>query len=242
MTISGTDRVPKTTQMLGMTPQMTNRRFRWLDWRGLCAAASLALAATTLPTQNAVAQEAGDLWSWTKVCNADPSTGEEGCAVVYRVLANETTILMQFSLRYFLSDPDAVIVSAWVSTGLFVDQGLLVSVDEQESGVFRFRLCDAQICIAEEQVDLAFVNLLKAGLNLQVSYIIPDQTEGARRVDLDASLVGFTAIFDGPGLTPDEAAAEQEAANEALQQQMEETRQRLIEQQQQLNAEPAPAP
>ncbi|MHA1560219.1 MAG: invasion associated locus B family protein [Alphaproteobacteria bacterium] len=221
---------------------MTNRRFKWLDWRGLCAATCLALATTALPTQNAVAQEADDPWSWTKVCNADPATGEEGCAVVYRVLANETTILMQFSLRYFLSDPNAVIASIWIPTGVFVDQGLLVTVDDQESGVIVFRLCDAQICIAEDQVDLAFVNMLKAGLNLQVSFIVPSQTEGARRVDLDASLVGFTAIFDGPGVTPDEAAAQQDAVNEALQQQMEETRQRLIEQQQQLNAEPTPAP
>ena len=234
--------MPKTTQTLGMTPQMTNRRVKWHDWRGLCAAAGLALAATALPTQSAIAQETPPLFSWTKVCNADPTTGEEGCAVVYRILANETTILMQFSLRYFLSDPNAVIASVWIPTGVFVDQGLLVTVDDQDPGIIAFRLCDAQICIAEDQVDLTFVNMLKAGLNLQVSFIVPSQTEGARRVDLDASLVGFTAVFDGPGLTPDEAAAQQDAVNQTLQQQAEETRQRLIEQQQQLNAEPAPAP
>ena len=222
---------------------MINRRAKWLDWRALCVAAGLAMASTTASAQEAAApQNLQDLQQWTKVCNPDATTGEEGCAVVYRIFANETTIILQMSLSYLLSDPNNIIVSIWIPTGVFVDQGLQLQVDDREPGLVPFRLCDPQICIAEDQVDLAFVNQLKAGLNLVVSAIVPHQTEGVQRIDLPVSLTGFTATFDGPGLTPDEAAAAQEAVNQALLDRAEEARQRLIQQQQQLETNPTPAP
>lgn len=216
---------------------MFNRRAKLFDWRAVCLAAGLAVAAST----NAPAQNTQDLQRWTKVCNPDANTGQEGCAVVYRIFANQSTIVLQLSLSYLLSEPNQIILSAWIPTGVFVDQGMALTVDGQQVELVPFRLCDQQICIAETQVDLTFVNQLKAGLQMVVSAIIPDQTEGARQIDLPVTLTGFTATYDGPGLTPDQAAAAQEAVNQALLERAEEARQRLIEQQQQLNATPAPA-
>lgn len=220
---------------------MINRWAKWLNWRAIGAAAGLALASTAISTQPATAQEEA-LPAWTKVCNPDATTGDEGCAVVYRIFANETTVILQMSLSYLLSDPGTIILSIWIPTGVFVDQGLRLQIDDNEPALLPFRLCDPQICIAESQVDLAFVNQLKGGLDLLVSAVIPHQTEGAQVIDLPVTLRGFTAVYDGPGLTPDEAAAQQEAVNQALLDRAEDARQRLIEQQQQLNADPAPAP
>ncbi len=220
---------------------MINRRAKWLNWRAIGAAAGLALASTAISTQPAAAQEDNALQAWTKVCNPDATTGDEGCAVVYRIFANETTVILQMSLSYLLAEPDNIILSIWIPTGVFVDQGLRLQIDENDPALMPFRLCDPQICIAETQVDTAFVNQLKAGLELLVSAVIPHQTEGAQVIDLPVTLRGFTATYDGPGLTPDQAAAQQEAVNQALLDRAEEARQRLIEQQQQLNADPTPA-
>jgi invasion protein IalB len=226
---------------------MMDRLGKWLDWRGILVAASVVLLPATAGAQTTTPPTGNveDLQRWTKVCNPDPVTNEQGCAIVYRLYANPTTIMMQVSLSYLLSDPNEIVISIWlpVGAGMFVDQGVQMQVDEREPFIVPFRLCDGQICIAENQVDLAVINAFKAGGQLFVRAIVPHATEGAQRVELPVTLAGFTATYDGPGLTPEQAQAEQEALNQALLERAEAVRQTLLEAQQQLqNNPPAPAP
>jgi invasion protein IalB len=216
---------------------MTKRWTKWLDWRVLFAAAMLALSSSPAPAQDDLA----DLQEWRKYCNPDPVTGQEGCAIIYDVYANSNTVLARVSLSYLLEDPGTIILSIWLPTGVFVDQGVLFQVDQNQPMLVPFRLCDPQICIAETgEVGLPVINQMKAGSQLTVAAIVPNPNVegGAQRIDLPITLIGFTAIYDGPGLNPEQAEAAQAELNEELQARAEAARQRLIEQQQALaNAE-----
>ena len=212
---------------------MTRRWTKWLDWRVLFAASVLALSSAPAPAQ----EDVTDLQQWRKYCNPDPATGEEGCAVIYDVYANASTVLARVSLSFLLVDPTTIILSIWLPTGVFVDQGVLFQVDQNEPMLVPFRLCDPQICIAETgEVGLPLVNQMKAGGQLVVAAIVPNPNVegGAQRIDLPITLLGFTTTYDGAGLDPEAAQAQQDALNAELQARAEVARQRLIEQQQQL--------
>jgi invasion protein IalB len=214
---------------------MIRRWTKWLDWRVLLAAILLSLSSVPAPAQ----QDVTDLQAWRKYCNPDPVTAEEGCAIIYDVYANASTVLARVSLSYLIANPANIIASIWLPTGIFVDQGVLFQVDQNEPVLVPFRLCDPQICIAEtDQIGLPIVNQMKAGARLTIAAIVPNQNAegGAQRIDLPITLVGFTAAYDGPGLGPEEARAQQEQLNAELQARAEAARQQLIEQQQALAA------
>jgi invasion protein IalB len=216
---------------------MLKRWTKWLDWRVLLAASMLALSSSPAPAQD----DLTDLQAWRKYCNPDPVTQQQGCALIYDVYANASTVLARVSLSWLIEDPGTIILSIWLPTGVFVDQGVLFQVDQNEPMLVPFRLCDPQICIAETgEVGLPVINQLKAGGQLTVAAIVPNPNVegGAQRIDLPITLVGFTAAYDGPGLSPEQAQAAQAELNEELQARAEAARQRLIEQQQALaNAE-----
>ncbi len=226
---------------------MIDRTAKRLSWRALTIVAGLVLAPTASLAQAAAGDAAGanveDLQHWTKVCNPDPTTNQEGCAVYFRLFANTTTIIAQISFSYLVSDPNTILLSVWVpsTAGVFLDPGLALSIDGGDASHVPFRLCDPQICIAEDNVPPAFISALKAGGQLTMTVTVPDQTAGTREVPIPVSLIGFTAAYDGPGLTPDAAQAQQDTLNQALQDRLNDTRQQLIDQQNQLTTTPAPA-
>jgi invasion protein IalB len=216
---------------------MTKRLMKWVDWRVLLAVVLLAFSSAPAPAQDNLQ----DLQAWRKYCNPDPVTDQEGCAVIYDVYANASTVLARVSLSYLLADPGTIILSIWLPTGVFVDQGVRFQIDDNEPLLIPYRLCDQQICIAESgEIGLPVVNQMKAGGELGVAFIVPNPNVegGAQIINLPITLIGFTATYDGPGLSPEEAQAQQEELNAELQARAEEARQRLIEQQQALaNAE-----
>lgn len=232
---------------------MTDRTAKRLSWRALTVAAglvlaptaSLAQAAATPPASGAAAATPNieDLQHWTKVCNPDPTTNQQGCAVFYRLFANATTIIAQISLSYLVDDPNTILLSAWVpsTAGVFLDQGLALSIDGADPSLVPYRLCDPQICIAEDNVPPAFITALKAGGELTMTVVVPDQTNGTQSVAIPISLIGFTAAYDGPGMSPDEVQAAQDTLNQAMQDRIDEARQQLIDQQNQLDTNPTPA-
>lgn len=225
---------------------MTDRTAKRLSWRALAVVAGLVMAPTASLAQ-AAGEAAGpnvdELQHWSKVCNPDPATNQQGCAVFYRLFANASTIIAQISFSYLVSDPSTILLSAWIpsTAGVFLDPGLALSIDGRDPSRVPFRLCDPQICIAEDNIAPAFINALKAGGQLTMTVVVPDQTNGTQSVAIPISLIGFTAAYDGPGMTPEEAQAQQDTLNQALEARLNDTRQQLIDQQNQLTTTPAPA-
>lgn len=224
------------------------------DWRALLAAALLATAPTfalaqeaTPPAEGAAPAAEGApgdpatpaqsqvLEGWNKFCNPDPVTQEEGCVVVFRAYqetAEGVRMIGQVSLSFLISDPSQIVLSITVPIGVLLGPGIQLSVDEGEPAGTAYTICDPQYCYAESQVEPSFINRLKGGGELIVSFLVPDfENGGAQQLDLPVTLIGFTAAYDGPGRSPEEAQALQDRAEAA--------RQRLIEQQQQLNDAPA---
>lgn len=205
------------------------------SWRAAATAAALTLAPTFAAAQEETPLEPAAeappanqvLTGWNKFCNPDPISEEEGCIVVFRAY-QEDQMIGQISLSYLISDPDNIVLSITVPIGVLLEPGIQLTVDDGEAANAPYVICDPTFCYSESNVDPSFVNTLKAGGELTVSFLIPDfENGGAQQLDLPITLIGFTAAYDGEGQTPEEAQALQDRAEEA--------RQRLIEQQEQLN-------
>ena len=219
---------------------MINRWAKWFDWRAMLAAVGLVLvSATVTPAQEAV--DVADLSRWLKYCVPDPVNGQEGCVVLFQLYANPTTVVTEVRLSYLIQGSDILfqVLIPMYPTGLFLAEGMQLQIDNQEPTIIEYLLCDANVCMAQTTVGDDFVARMKAGGQLMVGVVVADaEAGGARQIDLPITLVGFTAAFDGEGLTPEEAAVDQQNLNQELQDRAEAARQRLIEQQQQLNANP----
>jgi len=213
-------------------------------WNGALVAIGLAMAPVTAiaqdeapePVPDAVPPEEGQgvvqgLSGWNKFCNPDPVTQERGCVVVFQAIQENGGMVAQVALSFLEAEPGNIILSMIVPTGVLLVPGIQLQVDSNEPTTVPYVICEPTLCRSERQVETAFVNQLKAGGELIVSFLRPDlEAGGAVRIDVPVTLIGFTAAYDGPGRTPEEA--------QALQDRTEEARQRLIEQQQQLNENP----
>ena len=207
-----------------------------ISWGAVVAAIAIAVAPLASPASAQIATGA-----WTKVCGpdpADPTGRREACSVVYQIVSDNGQFIAQASLNQVAGAPE-ILMSVWVRTGVFVNPGVGVRVDQAQPAGIPFVLCDPNICIAETNVDAAFITSLKRGGKLTISTFVPDATAGgARQLDFEMTLVGFTATYDGPGLNGAEAQALQDRILRDLQDRADAARQRLIDQQR--AAAPAP--
>lgn len=206
-----------------------------MGWKGAFAAIALAVAPTFAVAQDADPAEDAvpvpTLAGWNKFCNPDPVTQQDGCVVVFQAVQENGSLIAQLALSFLVDEPDNIILSMVVPTGVLLIPGIQLKVDEREPVGVPYVICEPTLCRSEQQIDSSFVNQLKAGGQLTLSFLQPNLQEGgATQIDIPITLIGFTAAYDGPGRTPEEAAALQDRAEEA--------RQRLIEQQQQLNENP----
>lgn len=201
--------------------------------RSLFAASAFALGVAAASQASAQAAADPTAPGWTKVCSTD-AAGAQGCSTVFQIVAEGGQFIAQASLNQVTGQPD-IIFSVWVRTGVLIQLGIRIQIDEQEPATVPYLLCDATICIGEVTVDDNFIQQLKRGGQLLVSTAMPaapPAENGMRRADFPMTLVGFTAVYDGPGLDQAQAAARQDELNQTLQDRAAAARQRLIEQQQ----------
>jgi invasion protein IalB len=201
-------------------------KLRWL----LPAAAAMAVGAAGVTPAQAQQDFGG---GWNKFCSTD-AQGRQGCSVVYQLLTESGQFVAQISVNQ-VTGQEQIIFSIWIRTNVLIEPGISVRVDQGTQGAIPYVLCDPNICIGEAQVDVNFVNSLKRGGTLMVSTVAPaaDAPEGVRQQNYPITLRGFTAAYDGPGLTPAQAQARRDELNQALQDRAEQARQRLIDAQRQ---------
>lgn len=220
---------------------MLSRLRSRIHWRAAVAASALVLGPVLAASSSHAQTAAAPGSSWLKVCQ--DQAGTQVCSVLYRVISEGGQVLAQVAINQTGAN---MVLSIMVPTNVLIGQGIQVRVDENQPNGVPYVFCNQSICISESEIDANFVNALKAGGSLTISTLIPasNQPNGARQADFPITLVGFTAVYDGPGLTPEQAQAEDEAINQQLQDRAAAARQRLIEQQQQATgaagATPAP--
>jgi len=118
-----------------------------------------------------------------------------------------------------------------VPPGMLIQPGLRVQVDGGTQSEAKYTICFPNACIAEMVIDDTFVGGLKRGGKLVITTL--NQQGKARPFDL--TLKGFTRVYDGEAIKPEELQAKQERLQSELQKRAEAARQKLIEQQRQAN-------
>jgi invasion protein IalB len=188
----------------------------------------LALIATAVFPLVATAQDTPAPESrWIKICNTVAETGKELCLVTQELRADTKQFIASATLRQFTGDEKISFILA-VPPGMLIQPGLRVQIDEGKQQEVKYGICFPNACYGEMEVNADFVNSLKAGGKLTVTTL----NQAGKTVGFPMTLVGFTKVYDGPGLDPKQAQAKQDDLNKALQARAQEARQKLIEQQQ----------
>ena len=227
---------------------MSFRKFaRKFDWVGAPATRKVAfgVAAASLFAIVAVQAQtppapAGSESAWSKVCDVNPQTNQPICVVRTEVRSDTGMLITQVTLTK-VDNADRYRLVAFLPLGVRLPPGMGIRIDNVAAtpATAPFSICipNPAVCVAETEVQPAFIDQLKRGGEVAFVATNPQGTEMPIRV----SLSGFTRIFDGQGINAAQAQTQMEELNAALQRSAEAARQRLIDQQNTVAPIPAPA-
>ncbi|MTI17552.1 invasion associated locus B family protein [Rhodobacteraceae bacterium RKSG542] len=168
--------------------------------------------------------------AWVKVCNTDPKTKKEYCLITQELRTDTGQFLAQAVIREVTGESRKLLHIA-VPPGMLIQPGLRVQVDAAQQKEAKYTICFPNACIAELVIDDEFIGSLKKGGKLVITTL--NQQGKARPFDM--TLTGFTRVYDGAPIKPEELQAKQEQLQSELQKRADEARQRLIEQQRKAN-------
>lgn len=166
--------------------------------------------------------------AWVKLCNKIGQSDVTLCATAQEIRADTGQFLASVAIREFSNQDKKALVVA-VPTGMLIQPGLGLRVDENEQRVIQYAICRPQACIAEIEATDAIIAELKRGGQLMVTTV----NQQAQQVGFPLTLVGFTAALDGEATNPADLQAQRERLRQEAEAKAAEARQRLIEQQEQ---------
>lgn len=179
-----------------------------------------AAAAPAAPaTGAAVAQP-----EWEKVCGK--ISDQQECHTSRKRLAATGQPIAQFLV---IERGDKKLLQIAVPPVALIQPGVQVKIDDGEATGVKYVVCTPGECLALGEINADFIARLKKGGNLTITMLNPQ----GKPVNFEISLVGFTAIYDGPGIDPQEAQARQQRLEDELKKKADEARQQLLQLQQQ---------
>jgi invasion protein IalB len=161
---------------------------------------------------------------WEKVCGTVKDQRE--CHISRKRVAATGQALAQFMI---IERGDKKLIQIAVPPVALIQPGLQIKIDSQEATGVKYVVCTPGECLALGEINADFVNKLKRGNNLVVTMLNPQ----GKPVNFDMSLSGFTASYDGPGIDPQQAQANQQKLEDELKKKADEARQQLLQLQQQ---------
>jgi invasion protein IalB len=161
---------------------------------------------------------------WEKVCGTVKDQRE--CHISRKRVAATGQALAQFMI---IERGDKKLIQIAVPPVALIQPGLQIKIDSQEATGVKYVVCTPGECLALGEINADFVNKLKRGSNLVVTMLNPQ----GKPVNFDMSLSGFTASYDGPGIDPQQAQANQQKLEDELKKKADEARQQLLQLQQQ---------
>lgn len=200
-----------------------------INFKGVLTGGLVATALALGFTGQAAAQAQPDD-AWVKICNTDPKSKKEFCMITQELRTDTGQFLAQAVVREVTGEARKFLHMA-VPPGMLIQPGLRVQVDGGKQSEAKYSICFPNACIAEMVIDDAFITGMKRGGKLVVTTL--NQQGKARPFDL--TLKGFTRVYDGPSIKPEELQAKQERLQSELQKRAEAARQKLIEQQREAN-------
>jgi len=161
---------------------------------------------------------------WSKVCRNDPASKREACLVSIDVRADTGQPIVSLSITDVAGAPQKAMLAS-VPTGMLIQPGLRIQVDDGEAHDIKYSLCLPTACYAQMELDDKLLAALKGGTKVVVTTV----NQGAKSITFPISLAGFSTVFDGKGMDPkaldDQFKKQQKAREDAA-------RQKLIEEEQ----------
>jgi invasion protein IalB len=161
---------------------------------------------------------------WEKVCGTVNEKQE--CHISRKRLAPTGQAIAQFLV---IEREDKKLLQVAVPPVALIQPGVQVKIDDSEPTGVKYVVCTPGECLALGEINADFIKKLKAGGNVIITMLNPQ----GKPVNFDISLVGFTSIYDGPGIDPEEAQAQQQKLEDELKRKADEARQKLLDLQQQ---------
>lgn len=193
-------------------------------------------SSTTAPStaegnsQKGAAGGASPQESWIKVCNTpkdqEQQEGKQICLVTQELRSDVGQFLASVAIREVAGESRKTLLVA-VPPGMLIQPGLRVQIDESEPQQAKYGICFPNACYAELVIEQGFIDSLKKGGKLVVTTL----NQQAKALSFNMSLIGFTKVYDGPALDPQEVEQRQKALQSQLQKRAEEARKKLIEEQ-----------
>ncbi|WP_244301464.1 invasion associated locus B family protein [Stappia sp. P2PMeth1] len=163
---------------------------------------------------------------WVKICNTDPQSNKEICVVTQELRTDTGQFLASVAVREIAGEARKTLLMA-VPPGMLIQPGLRVQVDNGKQTEAKYGICFPNACYSELVIEDAFISSLKAGGNL----ILTTLNQQAKQVPFQLTLTGFTKVYDGAAINPEELQQKQQQLQSELQKRAEEARQKLIEKQ-----------
>jgi invasion protein IalB len=185
--------------------------------------AQLAPAAAA-PAAAPATAEAVPQPEWQKVCG--PVKDQQECHTSRQRLTATGQAIAQVML---IERGDKKLMQIAVPPITLIQPGVQVKIDTQEAVGVKYVVCTPGECLALGEINPEFIGKLKKGNKLVISMLNPQ----GKPVNFDMSLAGFTAVYDGPGIDPAQAQANQQRLEAELKRKADEARQQLMQAQQQ---------
>jgi invasion protein IalB len=164
---------------------------------------------------------------WAKICNKNPTTGQELCLTIQEVKAETGQFIASATIREITGDSKKSFVVA-VPPGMLLQPGMRAQIDNGQQHEIPYGVCFPNACYGELEINDDFVNSMKKGSQI----VITAMNAQAKPVSFPLTLGGFTKAYDSAGLDPQGLQQRQQELTKALQDRAAKARQKLLEQQQ----------
>ncbi len=184
-------------------------------------------AAPAKPAATAAAPAEGDS-SWVKVCTTDQASKQRVCVTRADLRGENGSFISSVTIQQ-VGDEAKYGMGILMPLGVLLPPGVGLNVDGAAKGKAAFTIClpNPPVCVSSAPATQDIVDALRKGSKLTMTA----QNAQGKEVNIDVSLAGFAKVFDGAGIDPQQAEAQQKELNDALQKRAEEARQKLIDQQ-----------
>ena len=161
---------------------------------------------------------------WQKLCGK--VNDQQECHIGRKRLAATGQAIAQFMI---IERGDKKLIQIAVPPVALIQPGVQIKVDQNQPTGVKYVVCTPGECLALGEINADFIAGLKKGGTLLITMLNPQ----GKPVNFDISLAGFTSSYDGPGIDPAQAQANQQKLEDELKRKADAARQQLLDLQQQ---------
>jgi invasion protein IalB len=183
-----------------------------------------AAPAAGAPAAGAGAQPSIPQPDWQKLCGK--VNEQQECHIGRKRLAATGQAIAQFMI---IERGDKKLIQIAVPPVALIQPGVQIKVDQNQPTGVKYVVCTPGECLALGEITPDFIAGLKKGGTLVITMLNPQ----GKPVNFDISLAGFTTSYDGPGVDPQQAQANQQKLEDELKRKADQARQQLLDLQQQ---------